>query len=378
MSFRSKEARVAPWGNRRDVLIGAATMAAAPLLAGGSVAAQPTAGTAPASPASRRDRRRLGGLEVSAIGLGCMSMAPGFYNPAPDPSDMVALIRAAVDRGVTFFDTAEAYGPFISEEIVGEALQPVRNQVIVASKFAFQIENGRVTGRNSRPEHIRQAVEGMLRRLRTDRIDLLYLHRMDPQVSVEDIAGTVGQLIREGKAREFGLSEVAPETIRKAHAIQPVAALQSEYSLLERLPEVAALDLCEELGIGFVPWGPTGRALLADRFNEYSRFAEGDRRASAPFFAPDALPANMAMVKLTRTWADRKGVTPVQFALAWLLAERPFIVPIPGTTKLHHLDENLGALTVRIPPEELLQFRSELTQIKVVGARPGEEAFRNQ
>jgi aryl-alcohol dehydrogenase-like predicted oxidoreductase len=378
MSFRSKEARVAPWGNRRDVLIGAATMAAAPLLAGGSVAAQPPAGTAPASPASRSDRRRLGGLEVSAIGLGCMSMAPGFYNPAPDPRDMVALIRAAVDRGVTFFDTAEAYGPFISEEIVGEALQPVRNQVVVASKFAFQIENGRVTGRNSRPEHIRQAVEGMLRRLRTDRIDLLYLHRMDPQVPVEDIAGTVGQLIREGKAREFGLSEVAPETIRKAHAIQPVAALQSEYSLLERLPEVAALDLCEELGIGFVPWGPTGRALLADRFNEYSRFAEGDRRASVPFFAPDALPANMAMVKLTRTWADRKGVTPVQFALAWLLAERPFIVPIPGTTKLHHLDENLGALTVRIPPEELLQFRSELTQIKVVGARPGEEAFRNQ
>jgi aryl-alcohol dehydrogenase-like predicted oxidoreductase len=307
-----------------------------------------------------------------------MSMAPGFYNPAPDPRDMVALIRAAVDRGVTFFDTAEVYGPYISEEIVGEALQPVRDQVVVASKFAFQIENGRVTGRNSRPEHIRQAVEGMLRRLRTDWIDLLYLHRMDPQVPVEDIAGTVGQLIREGKAREFGMSEVAPETIRKAHAVQPVAALQSEYSLLERLPEVAALDLCAELGIGFVPWGPTGRALLADRFNEYSRFAEGDRRASVPFFAPDALPANMAVVKLTRSWADRKGVTPVQFALAWLLAERPFIVPIPGTTKLHHLDENLGALTVRITPEELLQFRSQLAQITVVGARSSEEAFRNQ
>jgi aryl-alcohol dehydrogenase-like predicted oxidoreductase len=217
----------------------------------------------------------------------------------------------------------------------------------------------------------------MLRRLRTDRIDLLYLHRMDPQVPVEDIAGAVRDLIRQGKARHFGLSEVAPEAIRRAHAVQPVAAIQSEYSLLERLPEVAVLDVCKELGIGFVPWGPTGRALLADRFNEYSRFAEADRRAAVPFFTPEALQANMAVVRLARAWGDRKGVTPVQFALAWLLAERPFIVPIPGSTKLHHVKENMGALDVRITPEELRQFRSELSQIRVIGARGREEAFRN-
>lgn len=307
-----------------------------------------------------------------------MNMVAGFYNPAPDPKDMVALIRAAVDRGVTFFDTAEVYGPFASEEIVGEALQPVRDQVVIASKFAFQIEDGRVTGRNSRPEHIRQAIEGMLRRLRTDRIDLLYLHRMDPNVPIADIAGTVGELILEGKAREFGMSEVAPDTIRQAHAVQRVAAIQSEYSLLERLPEVAVLQVCEELGIGFVPWGPTGRALLTDRFNEYSRFAEADRRANVPFFTPQALEADMAVVKLARDWGAQKGATPVQFALAWLLAERPFIVPIPDTTRLHHLHENLGALNVHITPEELKAFRAQLSQVNVIGARARDEAFRNQ
>jgi aryl-alcohol dehydrogenase-like predicted oxidoreductase len=366
---------------RRHLLSGGAVLAAAAAVGAAlphGAAAQSGRPSAGGTLARAPARRRLGSLQVSPIGLGCMSMAPGFYNPPPEPRDMVALIRSAVDRGVNFFDTAEVYGPHVSERIVGEALQPVRNQVVIASKFAFQIENGRVTGRNSRPEHIRRAVEGMLQRLRTDRIDLLYLHRVDASVPVEDVAGTVGQLIREGKAREFGMSEVAPDTLRRAHAVQRVAALQSEYSLLERLPEVAVLDVCQELGIGFVPWGPTCRALLADRFNEYSRFAEPDRRASVPFFAPDALGENMAVVRLARQWGERKGVTPVQFALAWLLAQRPFIVPIPGTTKLHHLDEDLGALKVEISPTELREFRARLEQLKVVGARARDLAFKNE
>jgi aryl-alcohol dehydrogenase-like predicted oxidoreductase len=358
---------------RRSLIAGAGLLAAGAALAQPALAQQ----SRPGIVGKRNATRRLGSLEVSAIGLGCMNMAPGFYNPSPGPKAMVEVIRRAVDLGVTFFDTAEAYGPYVSEQIVGEALQPLRNRVVIATKFGFQYENGRTSGRNSRPEHIRQAVEGMLRRLRTDRIDLLYLHRMDPQVPVEDIAGAVRDLIAQGKARHFGMSEVTPETIRRAHAVQSVTAIQSEYSMLERLPEVAVLDVCQELGIGFVPWGPTGRALLADRFNEYSRFADADRRASVPFFTPDALHANMAVVRLARAWADRKGVTPVQFALAWLLAERPFIVPIPGSTKLHHVRENMGAVDVRITPEELRQFRSELSQIRVVGSRARDEALRN-
>jgi aryl-alcohol dehydrogenase-like predicted oxidoreductase len=321
--------------------------------------------------------RRLGPLTVSPVGLGCMNMGPGFYNPAPEPKDMVAVVRAAVDRGVTFFDTAEVYGPYISEEIVGEALQPVRDRVVIASKFGFQIENGKVVGRDSRPERIRAAVEGSLRRLRTDRIDLLYLHRMDPKVPIEDIAGAVGELIREGKAREFGLSEVGPATIRKAHAVHRVAALQNEYSLLERCSEVEALATCQELGIGFVPWGPTGRAMLTDGFNEYSRWAEPDRRANVPLFAPEALQANMAVVKLARKWGERKQATPVQIALAWLLSRGPFIVPIHGTTKLHHLEENLGAVKVKFTPTELAEFQAQLDAIKVVGARPRADALRD-
>jgi aryl-alcohol dehydrogenase-like predicted oxidoreductase len=345
----------------------------------GSVAAAvmqtAAAGAAPAA----LGRRRLGALEVSSIGLGCMNMAPGFYNPAPNPQDMVRVIRSAVDRGVTFFDTAEVYGPFVSERIVGKALQPVRDQVVIASKFGFQMDGSlSPRDRNSRPEHIRRAVDGMLQRLRTDRIDLLYLHRVDPQVPVEEVAETVRDLIRQGKARHFGLSEVSPDTARRAHAVQPVTAIQSEYSLLERSPEAGILDVCQELGIGFVPWGPTGRALLADGFNEYSRFAQEDRRSNVPVFAPEALRANIAVVDLTREWGDAKGVTPVQFALAWLLAERPFIVPIPGTTKLHHLEENLGALNVRITPDEQRRFRAQLAAIPVVGARPREQAFRDQ
>lgn len=324
-----------------------------------------------------RDRRRLGDLEVSSIGLGCMSMI-GVYNPAQDKQAMIALIRAAVERGVTFFDTAENYGPFTSEEIVGEALAPVRGQVKIATKFGFAFDGNRSTGRNSRPENIRRAVDGSLRRLRTDHIDLLYLHRVDPNVPIEDVAGTVKELIQAGKVRHFGLSEAAPATIRRAHAVQPVAALQTEYSLIERVAENGILSTCEELGIGFVPWGPLGRAFLTDRFNEYSRFAEEDRRGAVGQFTPEALKANMALLTLMREWAGRKGVTPGQLSLAWLLAQKPWIVPIPGTTKLHHLEENLGAAAVEISAEELRQFNAALAKIEVQGARAPESALKDQ
>ena len=259
-----------------------------------------------------------------------MSMVAGFYNPAPPRQEMVALIRTAVERGVTFFDTAEVYGPFSSEDIVGEALAPFRGNVTIASKFGFAFGGNRTTGRNSRPEHIRRALDGSLKRLRVDVIDLYYLHRVDPAVPIEDVAGTAKELIQAGKIRHFGLSEAAPATIRRAHAVQPVAALQTEYSLLERVAETDILATCEELGIAFVPWGPTGRALLTGRFNEYSRFDQADRRASVPYFAPDALRANMAVVALAREWARRKSATPVQFAMGWLLAQKPWIVPILG------------------------------------------------
>jgi aryl-alcohol dehydrogenase-like predicted oxidoreductase len=307
-----------------------------------------------------------------------MNMAPGFYNPAPDPKDMVRVIRTAYDLGCTFFDTAEVYGPLISEEIVGEALKPIRNHVVLASKFGFQIDGSpNSRNRNARPEHIRQAVDGMLLRLQTDHIDLLYLHRVDPNVPVEDVAGTVSDLISQGKARAFGLSEAAPATIRRAHAVHPVAALQNEYSLVERVPEVAALQVCEELGIGFVPWSPTARGLLADRYNEYSRFSDEDRHASVGYFAPAALTKNMELVRLVRRWADDIGVTPVQFALAWLIAQKPFIVPIPGSSKIHHVRENLGALAISLTKEQLARFRAELERIQIMGTRAPDTANRD-
>lgn len=346
----------------------------------GTIASTSALGKAPARRATTASgaTRRLGTLEVSPIGLGCMNMAPGFYNPAPDPKDMVRVIRSAHDMGCTFFDTAEVYGPHVSETIVGEALKPIRNRVVLASKFGFQIDGSpNARNRNARPEYIRQAVDGMLRRLQTDYIDLLYLHRVDPNVPIEDVAGTVRDLITQGKARAFGLSEAAPATIRRAHAIQPVAALQNEYSLLERVSEVAALQLCEELGIGFVPWGPTGRALLADRYNEYSRFAEEDRHATVPYFAPAALAKNMELVRLVRRWADDRGITPVQFALAWLLAQKPFIVPIPGSTKIHNVRENLASAAVSLGPDDLARFRSELDAITVAGTRSRDTAMRD-
>lgn len=363
---------------RRGFIGGVGLAAVAATLPG--VAATGQAGRASASAtASAPGRRRLGNLEVSEIGLGCMNMAPGFYNPAPDMRAMVRLIRDAHAMGVTFYDTAEVYGPFISETIVGEALQPIRNEVVLATKFGFAYNaDGSYAGRNSQPAHIKQRVEGMLRRLRTDRIDLLYLHRMDPNVPIADIAGAVGELIQAGKVRAFGVSEVNPETLRGAHAVTPVAAVQSEYSLLERLPEVAMLDTCAELGIGFVPWGPTMRGLLADGFNEYTRFDTKDRRASVPFLSAEALMTNMKVVALAREWAQRKSATSVQIALAWLLAQRPFIVPIPGTTRWPHLRENMGATQVRFTPAELAEFNTALRALAIVGNRGRDQALRNE
>jgi aryl-alcohol dehydrogenase-like predicted oxidoreductase len=323
-------------------------------------------------------KRRLGTLEVSAIGLGCMSMKSGSYNPPRDKKDMIPVIRGAVDLGVTFFDTAEVYGPFTDEELVGEALLPVRDQVVIASKFGFDLSNGQRGGRNSRPENIRKAVEGMLKRLRTDRIDLLYLHRLDPSVPVEDVAGTVKELIKEGKARHFGLSEVSPATIRKAHAEQKVSALQSEYSLIQRALENEVIDTCGELGIGFVPWGPVCRGFLGDKFNEYSRFSDDSRFAAVPYFTPEAIRAHMEVLILVREWARRKEATPAQISLAWLLAQRPYIVPIPGTTKLHHMKENMGALSITFTEGELKDFRESLEKISLIGVRDPQSALTDQ
>ena len=345
---------------------------------GSNLAAKRSAEGEARSKPARADRRMLGSLEVSPIGLGCMSMTSGSYNPPRPKAEMIPVIRGAVDLGVTFFDTAEVYGPFTNEEYVGEALAPVRDQVVIASKFGFGFDNGQRAGRNSRPAHIREAVEGMLRRLQTDRIDLLYLHRLDPEVPIEDVAGTVKELIQEGKALHFGLSEVAPETIRRAHAVQPVSALQSEYSLVQRALENEVLDTCEELGIGFVPWGPVCRGFLGDKFNEYSRFSEESRFASVPYFTPEAIRTHMPLLDLVREWGRRKGATPAQLSLAWLLAQKPWVVPIPGTTKLHHMEENLGALDVTFSADELEEFRQAFSEIELEGVRPPESALVDQ
>ncbi len=342
---------------------------------GSNSAVQSATGVRARSGSAQDGRRMLGTLEVSSIGLGCMSMTSGSYNPPRPKDEMIPVIRGAVDLGVTFFDTAEVYGPFTNEEYVGEALAPVRDRVVIGSKFGFSFENGRRGGRDSRPAHIRRAVEGMLRRLRTDRIDLLYLHRVDPEVPIEDVAGTVSELIEEGKALHFGLSETSPETIRRAHAVQPVAAVQTEYSLVQRFAENQVLATCEELGIGFVPWGPVCRGFLGDKFNEWSRFAEESRHASVPYFTPEALQANMALLDLVRSWARRKGATPAQLSLAWLLAEKPWIVPIPGTTKLHHVEENMGALEVTFSSDELRALRQSFAEIELVGVRSPESAL---
>ncbi|MEL4306816.1 aldo/keto reductase [Joostella sp. CR20] len=326
---------------------------------------------------SNKKNRKIGTLEVSAIGLGCMSMA-GVYNPPQDKSEMIKVIHKAVDSGVNFFDTAEVYGPYFSEEIVGEALKPYRNQVSIASKFGFDFSGNGRNGRNSRPEHIRTAVEGMLKRLQTDTIDLLYLHRMDPGTPIEDIAGTVKDLIKEGKARNFGLSEVNPETIKRANAIQKVAAVQSEYSMLERVMEHYILPTCEALDIAFVPWGPLCRGMLTGRFG-YDYIPEvGFRRAGVPYYTPEALKANLKVTDLAKEWAEKKGTTPTQIALAWLLAQKPYIVPIPGTTNPNHLIENIGSLEVNFSNAELKEIRVALEQIPTIGFRSKEATLENQ
>jgi aryl-alcohol dehydrogenase-like predicted oxidoreductase len=316
-------------------------------------------------------KRKLGksGLEVSALGLGCMGMSFGL-GPAGDRQEMIAVIRAAVARGVTFFDTAEVYGPFANEELLGEALAPYRGQVVIATKFGFRIVDGKQAGGlDSRPERIREVAEASLKRLKIDSIDLFYQHRVDSEVPIEDVAGTVKDLIRAGKVKHFGLSEAGVQTIRRAHAIQPVTALQSEYSLWWREPEKEVLPALEELGIGFVPFSPLGKGFLTGKIDEATTFASTDFRNSVPRFAPEARKANKALVDLLAAIAARKKVTPAQLALAWLLAQKPWIVPIPGTTKLHRLEENLGATSVELSADDLREITNAASKIEVQGAR---------
>ena len=314
------------------------------------------------------EKRKLGksNLEVSALGLGCMGMSFG-YGPAADKQEMISLIRATVERGVTFFDTAEVYGPFTNEELVGEALAPFRKQVVIATKFGFDF--AAFPGLDSRPEHIKQVAEASLKRLKIDAIDLFYQHRVDPNVPIEDVAGAVKDLIREGKVKHFGLSEAGAKTIRRAHAVQRVTAVQSEYSLWTRGPEAEVLPTLEELGIGFVPYSPLGKGFLTGKMNENTTFDSSDFRNILPRFTPEARKANQALVELLGTIAARKKATPAQIALAWLLAQKPWIVPIPGTTKLHRLDENIGAVSVELTSDDLREIESSASKIKVQGAR---------
>ncbi|HEX3419476.1 MAG TPA: aldo/keto reductase [Stellaceae bacterium] len=323
------------------------------------------------------EKRRLGNLEVSAIGLGCMGMSAN-YGPPRDRREMIALIRAAAERGVTFFDTAESYGPFTNEELVGEALSPFRDRVVIATKFGHDIdpETRQRRGLNSRPEHVKQVAEASLKRLKTEVIDLFYQHRVDPNVPIEDVAGAVKDLIGEGKVKHFGLSEAAAQTIRRAHAVQPVAAVQSEYSLWARDPEAEVLPTCEELGMGFVPWSPTGQGFLTSKVDPAMTFAASDVRSWFPRFTPEARRANKPLVDLLSQLAARKNATPAQIALTWLLVQKPWIVPIPGTTKLEHLEENLGAAAIRLMSDDLDEIASATAEIKVHGARgTGDERY---
>lgn len=322
--------------------------------------------------------RKLGTLDVSALGLGCMSMSSA-YGPAADTNDMISLIRGAHDNGITLFDTAEAYGPFVNEELVGAALAPIRNHVVIATKFGFNIdlETGtRRGGTNSRPAHIKAVAEACLKRLKTDRIDLFYQHRVDPIVPIEDVAGAVQDLITEGKVKHFGLSEAGIQTIRRAHAVHPVTAVQSEYSLFWRDPENELLSVLEELNIGFVPFSPLGAGFLTGKIDERTEFDPMDFRNSVPRFSPEARKANLPLVQLIKAVADRKAATPAQVALAWLLAQKPWIVPIPGTTKRHRLEENLGALNLALTAEDLQEITAALAKIKVEGERLPEASLK--
>jgi aryl-alcohol dehydrogenase-like predicted oxidoreductase len=315
-------------------------------------------------------KRTLGrsGPEVSALGFGCMGISFG-YGPAASREEGLAIIRAAVDGGVTFFDTAEAYGPFVNEELVGEALGPVRNQVVIATKFGFKFEAGKQAGLDSRPAHIREVADASLRRLKIDRIDLFYQHRVDPNVPIEEVAGTVKDLIREGKVKHFGLSEAGVQTIRRAHAVQPVTALQSEYSLWRREPEREVLPALEELGIGFVPFSPLGKGFLTGKIDDKTTFDSTDFRNVVPRFTPENRTANLAFVDWLKAFAERKKATPAQIALAWLLMQKPWIVPIPGTTKRHRLEENLGAAATELTASDLREIDHAASEIEVHGAR---------
>lgn len=361
---------------RRGFLSTAGSLAATPLLVGtGSQAsAQETAqGTGVNSTASKLSgRRKLGLLEVSSLGLGVQNMHRTYQTTIPSRPEMINIIRTAYERGVTFFDTAEAYGPHECERILGEAIAPFRDKVVITSKFGWNIdlETGeRRPGLNSRPERIKLAVEGMLKRLRTDRIDLLYQHRVDPEVPIEDVAGAVKDLMDQGKILHWGLSEMGLDTLRRAHAALPVTAVQNEYSMLWRGPEDQVIPVCEELGIGFVPWSPLGVGFLTGAIDERTRFAEGDIRGIETRFSPENLPANLTLVKLLGDWADRKQATAAQIALAWVMAQKPWIVPIPGTTQMPHMLENIGAASISFTPEEIDELNSAVAAIKVRGQR---------
>ncbi|NML74734.1 aldo/keto reductase [Rhizobium sp. S-51] len=358
--------------NRRGLLLAAGGLAAAATVdvANAQTATQPTASTAAST--SAIGRRRLGALEVSSVGLGVQNMSRTYQQTIPTRAEMHNIIRAAFDNGLTLYDAAEAYGPHEVERILGEGVEPFRDQIVIATKFGWNIdlETGeRKPGLNSRPEHIKLVVEGMLKRLRTDRIDLLYQHRVDPQVPIEDVAGAVKDLMDEGKVLHWGLSEMGLETLRRAHAVLPITAVQSEYSMLWRGPETGAIPVCEELGLGFVPWSPLGVGFLNGAIDARTRFAEGDIRGVEGRFAPENLPNNLALVELLKVWAERKQARLGQIALAWLLAQKPFIVPIPGTTQMAHMIENIGAPAISFSSSEIVELNAAVAAIEIKGER---------
>lgn len=357
---------------RRGLLAAAGGLAAASVLSAPAPVVAQTAGSTAAATARISGRRKLGALEVSGIGLGVQNMGRTYQTTIPHRPEMIRIIQAAYDHGITFFDTAEAYGPHECERILGEAMASFRNQIVITSKFGWNIdlETGeRRPGLNSRPEHLKLAVEGMLKRLRTDRIDLLYQHRVDPEVPIEDVAGAVQELKRQGKVLNWGLSEMGLKTLRRAHAVLPLTAVQSEYSMLWRGPEAEVLPLCEELGIGFVPWSPLGVGFLTGAIDARTRFAEGDIRAVETRFALENRAYNLGLVTLLKTWAARKNATPAQIALAWLMAKKPWIVPIPGTTQMAHMLDNIGADAVRFTPDEAAELNAAVAAIEVRGVR---------
>jgi aryl-alcohol dehydrogenase-like predicted oxidoreductase len=367
--------------DRRSFLVAAGSLAAAPLLGGNAtqLSAQTPISGQSSAPAAKPGRRKRGTLEVSSIGLGVQNMTRNYQTTIPSRPEMLRIIRAAYDQGVTFFDAAEAYGPLVVERLLGEGVQPFRNKVAITSKFGWNIdpETGAFRpGMNSRPEHIKAAVEAMLKRLRTDRIDLLYQHRVDPQVPIEDVAGAVKDLKAEGKVLHWGLCEMGPNTLRRAHATHPVSAVQNEYSMLWRGPEEVIIPLCQELGIGFVPWSPLGVGFLTGAIDANTRFAPGDIRGGESRFTGDNLRQNLALVDLVKSWGERKNAAPAQIALAWLLAQKPWIVPIPGTTLMAHMVENTGAADVRFTPSEAAELNAAVSAIQVQGARLPEGVLR--